>query len=462
MAQTVVKPQRGPQEKFMSSDADIIIYGGAAGGGKTFAILMEPLRHIRNKNFGAVILRKNAVQITVEGGLWDESFEVYGGIKGAVPRKSPKLQWVFKSGARVSFQHQERDEELFKWQGAQIALLEFDELTHFTEKAFFYLQSRCRTTCGVKPYVRATCNPDADSWVANFISWWIDKETGYPIQERSGIVRYFIRHSEKIEWGDSREELYEKFDLRTDKERVGVKSCTFIASNIEDNQILLEKDPAYMANLKSLALIDRERLLKGNWKIKPAAGLYFKRSQIGAFLESIPDDVVTWCRCWDLAATESGENGSEPAATAGVLMGKRRNGRYLIADVVNVRLAAADVRKTIYNTCVMDRSRYGYVVTRLPQDPGQAGKEQAESYMKYLSGFPVVVKQETGSKETRAEPWAAQWQFGMFDLMLGPWNDPFVSQLESFPESKFKDMVDAGANAFSEIESGIFNLDSLI
>lgn len=101
----------------MSSDADIIIYGGAAGGGKTFAILMEPLRHIRNKNFGAVILRKNAVQITVEGGLWDESFEVYGGIKGAVPRKSPKLQWVFKSGARVSFQHQERDEELFKWQG---------------------------------------------------------------------------------------------------------------------------------------------------------------------------------------------------------------------------------------------------------------------------------------------------------------------------------------------------------
>ena len=241
-----------------------------------------------------------------------------------------------------------------------------------------------------------------------------------------------------------------------------MKSCTFIASNIEDNQILLEKDPAYMANLKSLALIDRERLLKGNWKIKPAAGLYFKRSQIGAFLESIPDDVVTWCRCWDLAATESGENGSEPAATAGVLMGKRRNGRYLIADVVNVRLAAADVRKTIYNTCVMDRSRYGYVVTRLPQDPGQAGKEQAESYMKYLSGFPVVVKQETGSKETRAEPWAAQWQFGMFDLMLGPWNDPFVSQLESFPESKFKDMVDAGANAFSEIESGIFNLDSLI
>lgn len=54
----------------MSSDADIIIYGGAAGGGKTFAILMEPLRHIRNKNFGAVILRKNAVQITVEGGLY--------------------------------------------------------------------------------------------------------------------------------------------------------------------------------------------------------------------------------------------------------------------------------------------------------------------------------------------------------------------------------------------------------
>ncbi len=444
----ILKPQEGPQEVFMSTSADIAIYGGAAGGGKTYALLLECLRNINNSRFGAVIFRRQSIQITQEGGLWDSSFDVYGNIKGALPKTSPRRHWRFKSGARVGFAHIDGDKDLNKWQGSQIALIGYDELTHFTKHQFFYMLSRNRSSCGVRPYIRATCNPDADSWVADFITWWIDPNTGYPVPERSGVIRYMIRVNDEIIWSDSKEELVEQGNNERD-----IKSVTFIASTIQDNKILLQNDPAYLANLKALPLVERERLLYGNWKIKAAAGLFFKRTQIGEMLEELPKDVILWCRGWDLAATSEDEDG-DPAYTAGVLIGKRKNGRYIVADVINKRLAASDVRKIIKMTTQADRAKYGRVIERLPQDPGQAGKEQAQSYTKMLSGFIVKVLPESGSKESRAEPFAAQWQAGNVDVLIAEWNEMYFNQLESFPESKFKDMVDGSSSAFNEIENG--------
>ena len=392
--------------------------------------------------------------------MWDESFEVYGKMRGARALQSPRLKWIFPSGARISFMHLERDEELFKWQGTQIVLLEFDELTHFTEHMFFYMLSRCRSGCGVTPYVRATCNPDADSWVAKFIEWWINPNTGYPIPERSGALRYMLRENEEIQWGDTPEELWERFELKTTEQRHRIKSVTFIASRLEDNKILMARDPSYLSNLLAQSVVERERLLYGNWKIKPAAGLFFKRSQV-IMVETIPNDVIRWVRAWDLAATTQDENG-DAAFSAGILMGKRKCGRYVIVNVINVREKAADIRKLVRNVALIDRKNFKNVCIRLPQDPGQAGKAQAESYVKYLSGFTVKAVRETGSKTARAEPMAAQWQAGNFDVLTAEWNDTYFSQLESFPESQFKDMVDAGSSAFAELESKSFNLSGLL
>ena len=309
------------------------------------------------------------------------------------------------------------------------------------------MMSRNRSDADIKPYIRATCNPDADSWVADFIAWWINPDTGYPIPERSGKIRYLVRINDELIWADARKDLIDR-GIDADE----IKSVTFIASTLQDNQILMKRDPGYLANLKALPLVERERLLYGNWKIKPAAGLFFKRSQIGAFLESVPEDVTVWARGWDLAATSEDEDG-DPAYTAGVLIGKRKNGRYVVANVTNVRLAAGDVRKHIKNTCMMDKKKYKRVIERLPQDPGQAGKDQAQSYIKFLAGFVVKTIPESGSKEARAEPFAAQWQAGNVDLVMGEWNESYLTQLESFPESKFKDMVDASSSAFAEIET---------
>lgn len=394
---------------------------------------------------------------------------MYSGIRGAEPR-AMSTSWQFRNPSgeimsKIMFAHIDRDEDAYDYQGSQITMIGFDELCHFSKFIFFYMLSRNRSTCGVKPFVRATCNPDADSWVADFISWWIDQETGYPIPERSGEIRWMVRMNETIYWSDTYQGCVQQAidnGVPPEDAKSMPKSVTFIASTIDDNKVLMAKDPSYKANLNALPIVERERLLKGNWKIKPAAGLFFTRYQVGEVLRSVPNDVRYWVRCWDLAASPKTAK-NDPAYTAGVLMGKRKNGRYIVADVINRQLASGDVRKLVKTTASMDRAKYGRVRIRLPQDPGQAGKEQAESYIKFLSGFSVRAVLETGSKESRAEPMAAQWQAGNFDIVEARWNEEYLLQLENFPTGKFKDMVDASANAFAEIElQGTLNLDALL
>lgn len=369
-------------------------------------------------------------------------------LAGGRPYKTPKPTFKFPSGAKITFAHLERYTDSLAYQGSQLPLIGFDELTHFNEDTFWYMLSRNRSTCGVKRYVRGTCNPDPDSFVAKLIEWYIDQETGYAIPERSGVIRYFARLNGELIWGNTVEEVTRQDESINPKH---VKSFTFIASSLQDNKILMEKDPGYLANLKALPIVEQERLLGGNWKIRPAAGLFFPRKDI-TMVESIPNDVTRWVRAWDLAATDEDEQG-DPAYTASVLMGKRKNGRYIIADITNHRLRADGVRNTMKNTAIADKSKYKRVKIRIPQDPGAAGKMVAESMIKMLSGFNVKSEKVTGSKESRAEPFAAQWQAGNVDMLIAPWNELIINQYESFPEGKFKDLVDAGADAFNELES---------
>ena len=442
----ILRPQQGPQEKFLSTEADIAIYGGAAGGGKTYALLLEPLRHMNVDGYSATIFRRNATQITIDGGLLDESMSIYGFLKNAVFKSSPQPHWIFGGKAKVSFRHIDGDRDLPKWQGSQICYIGFDELTLFDESQFFYMLSRNRSICGIKPYVRATCNPDVDSWVANFISWWINSETGYPILERSGVLRYFCRIDGKIEWGDSKEELAEQYKIDPEL----CKSVTFIASSVYDNKILLKNDPNYLANLHGLSLVERERLLNGNWKIRPSAGLYFKAEQT-RIVKSVPENLVAVVRAWDLAATEINFDNKDPDRTAGVLMGRMKNGQYIVLNVKRLAANAANVRSIVKSTAETDKAEYGCKKILIPQDPGQAGKEQAQSYIRNLAGFSVKSKPVTGSKITRAEPFAAQWQQGNVLLLEGSWNETFLEELEGFPDALHDDQVDAASDAFSAV-----------
>ncbi|MBR8535418.1 terminase family protein [Carboxylicivirga sediminis] len=274
-----IKPQEGFQMDFLSTPADIAIGGGAAGAGKTFALLMEPLRHINVEGFGGVIFRRTSPQIRSEGGLWDTSKLLFP-IVGGNPRES-SLEWTFPGKhdkpVKLKFSHLEYEKNVLDWQGSQIAFIAFDELTHFSKSMFFYLLSRNRSTCGIKPYVRATCNPDPDSWVADFIEWWINQDTGYPIPERAGKLRYFLKDGDNIIWGDSKQEVLDrcphivetvlKAEPDTDPKTL-VKSATFIPGSIYNNKELLKKDPGYLGNLLAQDEAAKAQLLEGNWKIR--------------------------------------------------------------------------------------------------------------------------------------------------------------------------------------------------
>ena len=140
-------------------------------------------------------------------------------------------------------------------------------------------------------------------------------------------------------------------------------------------------------------------------------------------------------------------------------MGKRKDGCIFIADVINVRENGADVRRLIKNTASSNNALYGNVTIRLPQDPGQAGKDQIQSFVRMLGGLHVVTRIESGDKITRAEPFSSQWLAGNVDIHEAEWNDEYFRQLENFPTGKLKDMVDASANAYSELENGKVELN---
>jgi predicted phage terminase large subunit-like protein len=444
-AQTVIRPQPGPQTTFLSSPADIAIYGGAAGGGKTWALLMEPLRHVGNPAFGAVFFRRNLTQVRNEGGLWDESEKLYPHLS-ANPRSAPDLSWSFPSGAGVSFAHLEHEKTIYNWQGSQIPLICFDELTHFSAKQFWYMLSRNRSMCGVRPYVRATCNPDADSWVAEFISWWIDQETGFAIAERAGKLRWFIRIGDTIIWADSPEELAHHVNPLTG-EPIPPKSVTFIPAKLSDNAMLMAADPGYLANLMAQPTVERERLLGGNWKIRLAAGLLFQRGWCEV-VDAVPAG-VRWMRGWDLAATPKVE-GNDPDGTAGTKVGKLPDGRYIVGHHVKAYMSPSGVETLIKNTAAQDGDE---TEISLPQDPGQAGKSQVASLIKLLAGFTARATPESGDKVTRFSPFSAQAEAGNVLVLRAPWNNDWFSALESFPEATHDDDADSTSRAFNALIS---------
>jgi predicted phage terminase large subunit-like protein len=305
--------------------------------------------------------------------------------------------------------------------------------------------SRNRSTCGVRPYIRATCNPDAESWVADFLAWWIDPVTGLPIPERAGALRYYARAAEKIVWADRPEDLAEYLPRRAELPS-GVEpprpiSVTFIPAKVFDNPALLQVNPEYLGYLLSLPTLERERLLGGNWKIRPAAGLYFKREWC-TVVDAVPADLEI-VRYWDLAATEKTEF-NDPDWTVGIKLGRDHNGGYWLLDLVRQRANPGDVEQMVFNTATQDgeRVRIGF-----GQDPGQAGKSQAQHLVRALSHFTVTPARESGDKLTRFGPFSSQCRAGNVKIRRAPWNEELFRVLEGFPDLAHDDEVDACSGA---------------
>ncbi|MFI5342821.1 MAG: phage terminase large subunit [Chlamydiales bacterium] len=443
-------PQPGPQTLFLHTTAEIALYGGAAGGGKTYALLLEGARHMANGDFGGVIFRKTSTQIRNEGGLWDEARKMY--IPAGAQMREHSLDATFESGAKMKFAGLEYDNDVYNYQGSQIPFIGFDELTHFSKFQFLYMLSRNRSTSGIPSYIRATCNPDANSWVRDWVLWYIDEATGYPRPERSGKIRWFINQAGVLHWADSREELLQRFGNNED---IVPKSFTFILSKLEDNKILMEKDPGYKANLLAQNMVEQERLLRGNWNIKPAAGNFFQRGWFD-IIDAVPADYQSCIRFWDRAATKPNIDNPDPDWTRGLKLYRYRDGTWVVGDVRSMRDSPGQVERFIKDTAGFDSNR---VQIMAQQDPGSAGVKEAEHFIRMLQGYNVKTSPFSKDKITRSKAVSAQCQARNIKVLRGTWNEDFFTEIENFPQAKHDDQVDALSGAFNELVSGMSIFD---
>ncbi len=436
-----IRPQKGAQEAFLATKADICFFGGSAGGGKSFSLLMEGLRHIQTVDgFNAIVFRRESVQISNAGGLWDNSVDLYSTL--GEPREHVK-EWHFPPfNNSISFRHLQLERDVQKYQGSQIAMLGFDELTHFTRKQFMYMLSRNRSTCGIKPYVRAGYNPVPASdpiggWVHEFVDWYLDENGEYPDPDKAGVIRWFIVVDDTLIWKDNKEDFNDdQFPL----------SFTFIPSTLQDNQILMDADPTYIAKLNALGTVDRERLLLSNHKIETAEGGMFQREDF-EIVDGYPKGGRFYAYI-DKAGTQGGGD-----YTAMLLLYKYK-GVYYVVDTIKGQWSAGNREKVIRQTAITWKATYGHVRWFVEQEPGSGGLESADNTVKItLAGFTCKKDKVTGSKELRAEPVASQAAISNVKLVKGKWNIEFLNELLRFPK-KPRDLGDALSGAFNGSNSG--------
>lgn len=288
--------QRGCQEKFLATHADITIFGGNRGPGKTFSLLMEALKDVRNKHFSSVILRAEKGDFK---GIIEKSNILFAQF-GTYNKSQNDMTWNFDKGGKLFLSYFSDSIEDFKtrFQGQEYAYIGIDEITHCPYDKFKYLMTNNRNSHGINNRFYGTCNPDPDSWVRKFIDWWID-EDGLPIPERDGVIRYCFMDGDtpdSIYWGDSPEAVYEQCKNIIDPlwkdefEKLGfnkitmfVKSVTFIKGKLEENVALLSSDPAYLANLAQQDEEQRSRDLEGNWNFKSTGDDMIKMDDMERF-----------------------------------------------------------------------------------------------------------------------------------------------------------------------------------
>lgn len=430
----VIEAQPGPQKEFQRCTADIAIIGGAAFGGKSYALLMEPLRAINDPNFTAIYFRRETPELTAGGGPWETARKMYQRCS-RVKFNSTEHTCRWASGAMMKFSHLQLESDIYAHHSAAYAYIAFDELVTFTARQFWYLMTRNRPADGYsgKCWIRAGTNPDADSWLREVIDWWIGPD-GYPIMERSGVVRYMTMKDNRVVWVDK--------DW-TDEAGNGPKSFTFIPAPIETNVIGNATQPDYISSLYTQDDVTRERLLRGNWNITYRGGMF--KPDWFRFVDKAPEGLKL-VRYWDLAATPKKEDETrDPDYSVGVLVGEL-DGNIYICDIERLQGSPAEVETRIKRCADID----GRAVTvGIEEEKGSSGKYVGSYFARHvLPDRDVISDSISGDKIERAKPWAADAENGRVFLVRADWNRAFLAEAGSFPIGAHKDQCDAVSGGY--------------
>lgn len=393
------------QRVFLRTYALEALFGGAAGGGKSSALLMASLQYIDVPQYSAILFRRTYADLALPGAIMDR-FQMWTGPEEDVKWNANTYTATFPSGARVSFGYLNNSQDYLRYKGAEFQFIGMDEVTEIREADYRYLFSRLRRPASgplskVPLRMRAASNP-APNWVRQ---------------------RFIVE---------------------------GKKSGRiFVPSFLTDNPGIDAE--SYRQSLQALDPVERRRLEEGDWWSTALGSLFDRESVVIIDSEEIPQLTPTAraVRFWDLAATEPAPNNPNPDWTVGTLMMFDQGIAYVL-DVKRVRVKSDKVEHLIAQTAYEDGPT---VAIRMEQEPGSSGKALIDQYARYiLPGHDFMGMRATGDKVTRARPFAAALANGNVRAVRGPWLTDWLDELSTFPEAcDHDDQVDSATGAFTNL-----------
>lgn len=391
------------QKVFLRTNAIEALFGGAAGGGKSSALLMSALQYVDVPGYSAILFRRTFADLSLPGALMDR-FKTWVDEMDGIHWNANSYVATFPSGARISFGYLNNTNDYLRYKGSEFQFIGMDEVTEIRESDYRYLFSRLRRPASgplsqVPLRMRAASNP-APNWVRQ---------------------RFIIEGLEK--------------------------GRIFVPSKLTDNPGI-DAD-SYRQALQALDPIERRRLEEGDWW-STTLGTMFERESVVIIDNSDIPEVTSAARAvrfWDLAATEPSQSTPNPDWTVGTLM-LFDSGIAYILDVRKIRAKGEKVEQFVAQTAYEDGRG---VSIRMEQEPGSAGKALVDQYARYVvPGHDFQGIRSTGDKVTRARPFAAAVANGNVRVVRGPWLTEWMDELSSFPEAcDHDDQVDSAVGAFT-------------
>ena len=391
------------QKVFLRSYALEGLFGGAAGGGKSSALLMSALQYVDVPGYSAILFRRTYADLALPGALMDR-FRGWVSINEDIHWNANSYVATFPSGARISFGYLNNTNDYLRYKGSEFQFIGMDEVTEIRESDYRYMFSRLRRPATgplskVPLRMRAASNP-APNWVRQRF-----------IVEGKNEARFFVP------------------SFLTDNPGIDAES--------------------YRQALSVLDPVERRRLEFGDWWAT-TLGTLFERTDFpiidGSDVPAITSSARA-VRYWDLAATEPHSGNTDPDWTVGTLMIFDQGISYIM-DVRKIRAKSDKVETFISQTAQEDGKA---VAIRMEQEPGSSGKALIDQYARYVvPGWDLQGIRSSGDKETRARPFSAAVANGNVRLVRGKWITDWLDEISSFPEAcTHDDQVDSAVGAFT-------------
>lgn len=393
----------------LMNDKREILYGGAAGGGKSVAQLAAALQYVDVPGYSAILFRRTYADLSLPGALIDMSktwLMPYTDSK-EVHWSEKEKKYTFPSGATLSFGYLENDNDCYRYQGAEFQYIGMDECTHISPANYRYLFSRLRKpkSLQVPLRFRATANP-------------------------GGMYGSYY---------------YERFFKEGPE-----KGRIFIPAGLNDNPHLDAEE--YKESLNELDPLTREQLLNGNWEIKEAGDLFNSEWLPTIPLRDVPKG-TKYVRWWDMASTDPSKRKKktrgkdDPDWTVGFKLGFYQ-GMYYIIDIARFRKTPQESEIAMHKIALDD----GYsCAIRMEQEPGSSGEIAIDHYARGIfQGFNFQGVKSSGSKVERATPASSAMERGNILIVDTCRNTlEFKDELNIFPYGTHDDMVDGLSGSFN-------------